>query len=142
MGGGSGNSDSTLTIYYLRQGNMTRGRSRKAWADSYRVLQGTDCDAPLDPEDLARTNGRPRWPWCATQPDLVRYRGECLVYRAEVLQLRGQWRDAARRTGRVCVADVPAGGGCSVLPSRRDPSPSGLMTGDPFAVWLRFVADH
>ena len=40
--------------------------------------------------------------WCATQPDLVRYRGECLLYRAEVLQLRGQWNDAAqRRTGRV-----------------------------------------
>ena len=34
--------------------------------------------------------------WCATQPDLVRYRGECLLYRAEVLQLRGQWNEAAR----------------------------------------------
>jgi ATP/maltotriose-dependent transcriptional regulator MalT len=34
--------------------------------------------------------------WCATQPGLVRYRGECLLYRAEVMQLRGQWNDAAR----------------------------------------------
>ena len=38
--------------------------------------------------------------WCATQPDLVRYRGECLQYRAEVLQLRGQWNDAAREINR------------------------------------------
>jgi len=34
--------------------------------------------------------------WCATQPGLVRYRGECLLYRAEVLQLRGKWNDAAQ----------------------------------------------
>jgi hypothetical protein len=40
--------------------------------------------------------------WCATQPDLVRYRGECLLYRAEVLQLRGKWDEAARD------AQVPA----------------------------------
>jgi DNA-binding CsgD family transcriptional regulator len=34
--------------------------------------------------------------WCAAQSDLVRYRGECLLYRAEVMQLRGQWSDAMR----------------------------------------------
>jgi DNA-binding CsgD family transcriptional regulator len=50
--------------------------------------------------------------WCATQPDLVRYRGECLNYRAEVLQLRGQWTDAARDAQDACelLISRPAAG--------------------------------
>ena len=40
--------------------------------------------------------------WCAAQPDLVRYRGQCLLYRAEVLQLRGQWNEAARDAQDAC----------------------------------------
>jgi DNA-binding CsgD family transcriptional regulator len=45
--------------------------------------------------------------WCATQPDLVRYRGECLNYRAEVLQLRGRWNDAARDAQEACELLIP-----------------------------------
>jgi DNA-binding CsgD family transcriptional regulator len=50
--------------------------------------------------------------WCATQPDLVRYRGECLHYRAEILQLRGQWNDAARDAQSACelLISRPAAG--------------------------------
>ena len=38
--------------------------------------------------------------WCDRQPDLVAYAGECQVYRAELLQLRGEWQESIAEARR------------------------------------------
>lgn len=60
--------------------------------------------------------------WCAEQPDLVPYRGQCLVHRAELLQFRGSWSESLIAGELACqrLSDPPHPAAGSALYQRAD----------------------
>lgn len=68
-------------------------------------------EACHDVGDVARSREwtRALSAWCDAQPELVPFRGRCLVHRSEILQLDGNWDESTTEALRACavLSDPP-----------------------------------
>jgi DNA-binding CsgD family transcriptional regulator len=59
--------------------------------------------------------------FCESHPDMAPYRGNCSVHRAEILQIKGSWKDALEEANRACaqLADPQGQAGLDTAHYRR-----------------------
>jgi DNA-binding NarL/FixJ family response regulator len=121
IGAGVGDTDLlTLALHFqgralVKDGRVREGRALldeamvavvtgEVWPPVAGNIYCSMIDACQEISDLRRAH---EWTtalatWWAKQPDMVTFTGQCLVHRAEIMQLHGAWPEALEETKRAC----------------------------------------